>query len=170
MGKTFCKEFTQQCVSRNEENTRRIIRCLQKVNEKELWQAPNGNSNSAANIILHLCGNITQYIISALGNRPDHRERDKEFSARDGFNKGELLDRLSTTVGEANKIVNQISEEALLKIYAVQGFYLSGIGIIIHVTEHYSYHTGQIAYWVKEIKNVDLGFYAGTNLNLKNKK
>jgi len=50
----------------------------------------------------------------------------------------------------------------------VQGYYHSGIGIIIHVTEHYSYHTGQIIFWVKLLKNKDLGFYAGIDLNVKN--
>lgn len=168
MENIFCREFIEQCIYRNDLNTQRIIKCIDKINETEMWNAPNENSNSIANIILHLCGNITQYIISALGNKMDNRERDKEFSARGGYNKAELIQILSATVAAANDIIRHISEEALLKKYAVQGFNLTGIGIIIHVTEHYSYHTGQVAFWVKEIKNVDLGFYKGTNLNIKN--
>jgi uncharacterized damage-inducible protein DinB len=168
MENSFCKEFNEQCVYRNEENTKRIIQCLEKISETEIWKTPNESSNSMANIILHLCGNITQYLISALGNYDDHRERDKEFSTRGGYNKAELIHKLSATVAQANDIIRHISEEALMKRYSVQGFNLSGIGIIIHVTEHYSYHTGQVAFWVKEIKNIDLGFYAGTDLNLKN--
>ena len=168
MENSFCKEFKEQCVYRNEENTKRIIQCLEKISETEIWKAPNESSNSMANIILHLCGNITQYIIAALGNHDDHRERDKEFSTTGGYNKAELIHKLSATVAQANDIIRHISEEALMKRYSVQGFNLSGIGIIIHVTEHYSNHTGQVAFWVKEIKNIDLGFYAGTDLNLKN--
>ena len=52
----------------------------------------------------------------------------------------------------------------------VQGFTFSGIGVAIHVTEHLSYHTGQIAFLTKQIKNIDLGFYDGMDLKIKNKK
>ena len=95
--------------------------------------------------------------------------RDKEFSAKDGFTKNELSAKLESTVDEAIRIIESLDEERLLKTYSVQGFDLSGIGIIIHVTEHYSYHTGQIAFWIKQLKNKDLGFYSGVNLNVKNK-
>ena len=51
---------------------------------------------------------------------------------------------------------------------SVQGFQLSGIGIVVHVVEHYSYHTGQISFWTKQLKNKDLRFYAGLDLNVQN--
>ncbi len=104
-----------------------------------------------------------------LGETEDIRMRDKEFSAKDGFTKNELLAKLESTVDEAVRIIEASNEERLLKTYSVQGFDLSGIGIIIHVTEHYSYHTGQIAFWIKQLKDKDLGFYSGVNLNVKNK-
>jgi len=53
-------------------------------------------------------------------------------------------------------------------VRSVQGFSFSGVGVIIHAVEHYSYHTGQIAFWVKQLKEKDLGFYNGTDLNIKN--
>ena len=56
----------------------------------------------------------------------------------------------------------------LLRSRTVQGFQLSGIGIVVHVTEHYSYHTGQIAFWTKQLKNKDLGFWEGKDLNAHN--
>ena len=64
--------------------------------------------------------------------------------------------------------IRNLSEEDLLKVRSVQGFEHSGTGIIIHVVEHYSYHTGQIAFWTKLLKDKDLGFYAGHDLNKKN--
>lgn len=163
------KEFIKQVIYRNEENIKRIINCLQEIGEAEIWQKPNDNSNSIANIILHLCGNITQYIVSSLGNNIDSRERDREFSTHEGYDKSELANKLTSVITKANKIIQNISEDNLEKRYTVQGFDLSGIGIIIHVTEHLSYHTGQIAFWVKQLKNKDLGFYAGIDLNVKNK-
>lgn len=169
MNNLFLKEFTQQAVYRITENTKRIVKCLEEIDETEVWQRPNENSNAIGNIILHLCGNIRQYAISSLGKKEDIRVRDKEFSAKDGFSKKELSIRLESTIDEAIVIIKNLDEPALIKSYFVQGFKLSGIGIIVHVTEHYSYHTGQIAFWIKLLKNKDLGFYAGIDLNVKNK-
>lgn len=169
MNTLFKDEFISQSVYRITENTRRIIKCLNEIDERETWQRSNENSNSIGNIVLHLCGNITQYAISSLGETEDIRMRDKEFSAKDGFTKTELSAKLKTTVDEAVRIIESLNEERLLKTYSVQGFNLSGIGIIIHVSEHYSYHTGQVAFWVKQLKNKALGFYSGVNLNMKNR-
>ena len=169
MATIFQQEFINQSVYRINENTKRILKCLNEIEETETWQRSNENSNSIGNIILHLCGNITQYAISALGETEDIRMRGKEFSAKEGLTKNELSAKLGSIVDEALRIIKSLNEERLLKTYSVQGFDLSGIGIIIHVTEHYSYHTGQIAFWIKQLKNKDLGFYFGVDLNVKNK-
>jgi len=162
-------EFIDQAALRLEENHPRIEKCLNELEEDDIWKRPNTSSNSVGNLILHLCGNMTQYIISSLGETEDTRERDKEFSAQSGYNKAELMDRLKSTVNQSIQVIQGLAEEDLLKVRSVQGFNHSGIGIIIHVVEHYSYHTGQIAYWTKLLKDKDLGFYAGLDLNKKNK-
>ncbi len=167
MTNPFIKEFIEQSMSRIEESTNRIIKCLQEIDETEIWKFPNNNLNSIGNLMLHLCGNIRQYIISALGEIEDTRERDKEFSTKTGYTKSDLVNKLKNTIDEAARIIKNIDEKRLTNIYSVQGFNLSGIGIIIHVTEHYSYHTGQIAFWTKLIKNKDLEFYGNIDLNAK---
>ncbi len=96
------------------------------------------------------------------------REREKEFSADGGYSGSELLKKLTDTLDEAKNIIQNISGEELLRKRKVQGYTHSGIGIIIHVTEHYSYHTGQVIFWTKLLKDKDLGFYAGIDLNVKN--
>ena len=169
MTNVFIKEFIKQSVYRIWENTQKIIKCLDEIDDLEIWKSPNDNSNSIGNIILHLCGNIRQYAISALSATKDARERDKEFSAKGGHTKSGLLNELTDTVSEAAGVIKNIDENGLTRIYSVQGSDLSGIGIIIHVTEHYSYHTGQIVFWIKQIRDKDLEFYANINLNLKNK-
>ena len=169
MTNNFIKEFLEQSIYRINENTGRIKICFDQLDEKEIWEFPNENTNSIGNLVLHLCGNITQYIISALGGKEDIRERDKEFSKNIVTSKESLLNKLMETASEATAIMRDIEGDELLKIYSVQGFNLSGVGIIIHVTEHYSYHTGQIAFWTKQLKNKDLGFYADIDLNKKNK-
>jgi len=169
MNNNFQQEFIKESIYRINESTKRVIKCLDEIDEIELWKRPNEQSNSIGNIVLHLCGNIRQYIISSLGQVEDIRERDKEFSANGSFKKNELLTMLQQTANDAIAVMEGLDEAALSKLYFVQGFHLSGIGIIIHVTEHYSYHTGQIAFWVKLLKNNDLGFYQNINLNVKNK-
>ena len=166
MGHTLIQEFIDQSIHHLNENTPRIKKCLDKLTEEQIWLKPNEQSNSIGNLILHLCGNMTQYIISSIGNQQDHRERDLEFSTKGGFTKVELYNKLNDTVNTSCKVISNLSEEELLKVRSVQGYNNSGIHSIIHVVEHYSYHTGQIAFWTKIITNSDLEFYKGIDLNI----
>ncbi len=146
-----------------------LVKSFEQLEEVDLWKRPNVSSNSTGNLILHLCGNITQYAISSLGCSKDIRNRDREFTIDSGYSKDELLQLIRDVIERAKENIKGCSEEQLLKLREVQGFNLTGIGIIIHVVEHYSYHTGQIAFWTKLLKDKDLGFYEGTDLNVKNK-
>ena len=164
----FSKEFITQSIFQLQENTPRIEKCLAQISEEEMQKKPNSSTNSIANLIMHLCGNITQYIHSSLANQPDIRNRDLEFSSVNKLSKKELLTKLENTVANAVSVLENISESELLRKRTVQGFEYSGIGIIIHVVEHFSYHTGQIATQTKLLANKDLGFYSDMDLNVKN--
>lgn len=165
----LAEELVINAIYRMDKSTLMIQKSLTEISEEEVWLKPNESLNSIANLILHLCGNITQYIISSLGETEDIRERDLEFSTSKGLNKSELLTKLEAIVDNAKHVIYDSDLEQLLKIRIVQGFSFSGVGVILHVVEHYSYHTGQIAFWVKQLKNKDLGFYKGRDLNTKNK-
>jgi uncharacterized damage-inducible protein DinB len=165
----LAEELVKNAVYRMDKSTLMIQKSLSEISEEEVWLKPNESLNSIANLILHLCGNITQYIISSLGETEDIRERDLEFSTSQGLNKKELLTKLEAIVDKAKHVISDSDPEQLLKIRVVQGFSFSGVGVILHVVEHYSYHTGQIVFWVKQLKNKDLGFYKGRDLNTKNK-
>ena len=164
----YVSEVVRHAVMRMDENTKKIEKCLKELSEDEVWQKPNKASNSIANLLLHLCGNIRQYAISSLGRRPDVRERDLEFSTEKGYEKADLFTKLSETVEEAKAIIKKIDIEEMLRIRFVQGYEFSGIGVLIHVVEHYSYHTGQIIFWTKLLREKDMAFYAGIDLNAKN--
>jgi len=170
MNEELAKEFIAQSIYRINENTPKIIHCVNELGEDEIWNRPNNVSNSAGNLILHLCGNITQYIISSIGEIEDIRERDNEFSANGACSKSELIETLKTTVEKAIAIIQNMSADGLLRKRHVQGFLSSGVGNIIQVTEHYSYHTGQIIFWTKLLKSKDMGFYPGIDLNKKNEQ
>jgi uncharacterized damage-inducible protein DinB len=168
MENIFRKEFIEQTLKSIDENTLKIKACIKQLDEKDIWFRHNEHVNSVGNILLHLCGNIRQWIISSLGGAPDIRERDLEFSTAGGFTKEELTTRWQDTMQEAVTVITDAIPENLLRHRVVQGSAHSGIGIIIHVTEHYSYHTGQIIFLTKLYKNIDMGFYAGTDLNKHN--
>ncbi|WP_109437535.1 DinB family protein [Aquimarina sp. AU119] len=169
MNQEVAKEFSKQIIYRMNESTRMITLSFEQLIEEDVWKRPNANSNSIGNLILHLCGNITQYAIASLGNKQDKRQRDAEFEAEEGYSKKELLEKLMDTVDEAKNTIQNVSVSELLREREVQGFVFSGIGILIHVAEHYSYHTGQIAFWTKQLKDKkSLGFYDGIDLNIKN--
>ncbi|CAN5289566.1 hypothetical protein BH20BAC1_BH20BAC1_05620 [soil metagenome] len=91
MNTAISKEFIEQSIYRMDENSHRIIKCVGELDEDEIWKSPNDHSNSIGNLILHLCGNISQYIISALGEAEDKRRREEEFSTKKGFTKAELF-------------------------------------------------------------------------------
>ncbi len=162
------EEFVLNANYRMDESLRMIKICLDKLSEEVIWQKPNETTNSIGNLILHLCGNITQYGIASLQGIEDNRNRDEEFSVLSGYTKNELFQKLVSTVEDAKKAISEVTIEELLKKRLVQGFEFSGVGNIVHVVEHFSYHTGQIALWTKILNNQDLGFYDGMNLNTKN--
>lgn len=170
MDNRFQIEFVRHAKYRMDENLRMIGICLNQLTEDEIWVKPSGSTNSVGNLLLHLCGNITQYGIASLDHRPDHRNREKEFSSHGEADKAKLLARLTQVVKEAQTVLEKSSEENLLSQREVQGYTFSGIGNVMHLVEHFSYHTGQIALWTKLVKNKDLGFYAGVDLNIKNKE
>lgn len=164
---TLSKDFKEQSIYRIGESHKRIIACIDLLNESQIWLKPNTVLNSTGNLILHLCGNITQYIISTLGGAPDHRNRDAEFAATGGKTKEELKAIFNNVIEQTIQCINAATEVDLSTIKKVQVYELTGVGIIIHVTEHLSYHTGQIAFLTKLLLEKDLGFYAGLDLNQK---
>ncbi|WP_367391916.1 DinB family protein [Lewinella sp. LCG006] len=165
---TIQQEFKDQAIFRFQEKKVHIAKCFQQLREEDIWSRPNASSNSVGNIILHLCGNIGQYVLSSLAQQPDVRERDLEFSASGGLSKEELLDKISTTIDQACAAVRACKEEELLRERQVQGFVFSGLGVILHAVEHLSYHTGQVAYLIKLRNDQQIGLYDDFDLNVKN--
>lgn len=144
-----------------DESLPRILRCLEQLSEKQIWWRPNESSNSIGNLVLHLCGNVSQWIGSGLGGFPDTRTRQAEFDKREGIGSEELTQLLISTMEQIKPVISNLPAEELLHKRAVQTFEESGLSILIHVTEHFSYHTGQIAYITKMLTGNPLGFYEG---------
>ena len=161
-------EFKIQSIFRLKEGLRMVVKALDFIDEKELWQLPVENGMSLGNQILHSCGNMRQYIISSLGNQIDSRKRDLEFKTKSQLEKKVLLKQLKETIDASIQIIKKTNEQEYLKVKKVQAFSFSGIGLVLHAVEHFSYHVGQIAFWVKFLTQKDLGFYDGIDLAKNN--
>jgi len=148
-----------------EESIPRLLRCLDMLSEDQIWWRPNARSNSAGNLVLHLEGNARQWILSGLCGQPDTRKRTAEFEARGAYKRAALKTRLLQLQDELDKALQQVAPEDLEAVRDVQIYRESGLSILIHVIEHFAYHTGQVAYITKMLTDRDTGFYAGQQLD-----
>jgi len=137
----------------------RIEVCLGKLTEEQIWARGHENQNAVGNLALHLDGNVRQWILASLGDAPDSRDRDSEFAARAGWYSAQLAARLRVTVEQAANLILKLKPEQLTKLYSIQIYEVSGVEAVLHVVEHFSYHTGQIIFATKLMTEEDLGFY-----------
>jgi len=137
----------------------RIRDCLNKLSPGEIWSRGNENENAIGNLVLHLNGNLRQWILSGVGGAPDTRQRDAEFEARALMDTEELLGRLEGTVREAIAVIDNVTPERLAESITVQKYDATVLEAIFHVVEHFGQHTGQIIFATKMLTGEDLGFY-----------
>jgi uncharacterized damage-inducible protein DinB len=136
----------------------RIVSCLDMLSDAQIWWRPNEASNSIGNMVLHLSGNVRQWIIAGLGGEPDRRERDKEFSEHGPIARAALVEKLEKTVSQACRIISRLTPRELARPMTIQKFHVTGFVAVNHVTEHFAFHAGQILYVTKLLKGEDLGF------------
>jgi uncharacterized damage-inducible protein DinB len=137
----------------------RIRRCVQVITDEDLWWRPNARSNSIGNLLLHLAGNVRQWIVTGIGGESDTRERQKEFDADRERSREELIEMLESTLGEVDRVLAQLKPEGLLERRVIQGREVSVLEALYHVVEHFGMHTGQIVYVAKLRTSTDLQFY-----------
>lgn len=138
----------------------RIEDCVNRLNEEQVWARGGENENAAGNLVLHLCGNVRQWIVSGVGGKPDMRKRDAEFDARGGVAIPQLLDRLRATIADATAVLEAVTPDRLMERVVIQGYEVTVLEAIYHVVEHFSEHTGQIIFVTKMLTGADLGYYA----------
>ncbi|HKV38297.1 MAG TPA: DinB family protein [Blastocatellia bacterium] len=147
---------------------------LGTVTDEEVWWHPNDASNSIGNLLLHLTGNVRQWLGAGLGGAPDLRDRPREFTEAGAYSKSQLLAMLDQALAEADGVLARIeseqassgSDRPLQALHEIQGFRQTALDAVFHVVEHFSYHTGQIiclakAKAVEEIRLYDERALAG---------
>lgn len=159
-------ELKREVDRRLSEGATRVETCLSMISQEESWQKPGAQLVSVGNLVNHLCGNINQWVLKELGGEDYVRQRDSEFREITGEHPSVLASKLRTTIDQARSVVAKLAESDLDRVYTVQGFQETGVGILLHLVEHLSYHVGQITFYVKLTKGVDVGYYKGMDLDI----
>jgi uncharacterized damage-inducible protein DinB len=129
----------------------KIRECTQLLTEEQIWWRPKAGCNSVGNLLLHLCGNLTQWVLDGLGGEQHERRRSLEFSADRIASGKELLARLAEVVASCRALVARLSTAELSAEKQIQGYDTDGVGVLFHAVEHMSYHTGQIVSLTKQL-------------------
>lgn len=141
----------------------RMRKAVEPLTLEQLWWRPNAASNSIGNLILHLNGNVWQWLVASFNELEDKRNRPAEFSATGDLTSADLLGRLGGTMDEAAKVLTRLTEKDLVAIHQIQGYTVSGLAAVYQVVEHFGLHYGQIVYITKALEGRDLGFYGDLN-------
>jgi uncharacterized damage-inducible protein DinB len=149
--------FLNTCAAKLDQSADRIGVCLGKLSEDQVWARGHENENAVGNLILHLCGNVRQWVMHGLGGHPDVRTRDAEFSAAGGSAPSELAAKVRQTIDEARSVIAALRPDQLTAVYTIQNRTVSGVEAVLNVVEHFAQHTGQIIFATKNLTGLDLG-------------
>jgi len=155
----------------------KIAAALSELTDEQVWWRPNEASNSAGNLILHLSGNVRQWIIAGVGGQPNVRDRASEFAERRQIGKDALLELLTATLDEVDAALAKLEDDVvaaqsdapLQRECMPQGFAQTVLDAVFHVVEHFSYHTGQIVFIAKWKAADQVRLYDDQQLNLTRK-
>lgn len=159
MATVIAREFLGFSVRKLEQLSSRICDCLQRLSDEQVWWRQHDVQNAVGNLVLHLCGNVRQWIGHGVAGLPDVRRRDEEFAVRGGISRQELIHKLEETVELACSILKEVPPSKLLERTRVQTYEITVLEAIYHVVEHFAQHTGQILYVTKLLTGQDLGYY-----------
>jgi hypothetical protein len=154
------QSFLSAAADKLAENMGHIETCITQLPADAVWMRDSENENAVGNLLLHLEGNVRQWLLSGIGGAPDTRDRSSEFSARSGGPAAALLTNLRRTVDDALNVIRTLPHDRLVEPISIQGYDTSVLAAIFHVVEHFSGHTYQIILLTKRATREDLGFYS----------
>lgn len=137
----------------------KIRRCVDALPRQAVWARPNQGSNSVGNLLVHLTGNVSEWILGGVGGRSITRYRAGEFAQRDGADGSKLLANLEAVLSEADSVLANLSEQDLERSIVIQARDTTVLAAVYHVVEHFAMHTGQIIYLTKIYAPNKIHFY-----------
>src|SRR5262245_49864048 len=154
---TLFLEFSRQKLV--EQYWPRLRWCSESLTDDQIWCRPNDASNSVGNLLLHLNGNVRQWLVASFNGLEDTRNRPGEFAERQHLPPAELIERLGKTVEEASAVLRRLRADDLTRSYQIQGYTVSGVHAVYQTVEHFGMHYGQVLYVTKLLRGENLGFY-----------
>ena len=135
-----------------------LASCIERLSDEQVWARGGEHENAVGNLILHLDGNMRQWILHGIGGEPDVRERDAEFSTRGGMSRAELMERFAGTVAEAKAVIARTPAERMFERISPQPGRPaeSVLGTIYMVVGHVQQHVGQVIVLTKQMVGRDL--------------
>ncbi|MFO0840569.1 MAG: DinB family protein [Phycisphaerae bacterium] len=155
----FARDFVEYAAQKLEQNRAQIARCAGLLSTGQLWSRVNPRCNSVANLILHLTGNIREWIVSGVGGEEFKRDRPAEFAARGPMPHVAVIEPFNATLAAAARVILGLGAAELATSRTIQGYKITAQVAVMHVVEHGSYHCGQIVHMAKAILDVDLSQY-----------
>ena len=144
------------------ESLRKVREAWTRLDEQQIWWRPNEACLAPANQLIHLTGNVRQWVGTALMQLDEVRTRDAEFAARGGLDKDQIFRAFEEQVHQMQQRLTEAQDWT--SPHVVQGHPTTELGIWIHMVEHLSYHTGQLLYTVKAMTGEPFDFYADWDL------
>ena len=135
-----------------------LRRSVESLTDEQVWWRPNDASNSVGNLLLHLNGNVQQWLVASFDRSADIRNRSAEFGERHAVRARVLLDKLEATMRQASDVLSRLTEADLRTVLHIQGYTVSGLDAVYQVVEHFALHYGQIVYVTKLLREEELGF------------
>jgi hypothetical protein len=145
VGRAFIEVARRQLAERAD----RIGHCLGQLDDAQVWWRPHPSMNSIANLLLHLSGNLRQWIVSGVGGEPDVRDRPGEFSERGSIPRDELLGEFRAVVARVDGVLADLDEARLLEPRRIQGFEETVLSATWHSLEHLGGHAQEIIHMTR---------------------
>jgi uncharacterized damage-inducible protein DinB len=137
----------------------KLRHCVEVLPRQAVWSRPDPSSNSIGNLLVHLTGNVTEWILGGVGGRTVNRYRAGEFSQADGADARKLLDNLEAVLREADSVLAGLTERELQRQLVIQDRATTVLAAVYHVVEHFAMHTGQIILMTKLYAPNKIHFY-----------
>jgi uncharacterized damage-inducible protein DinB len=125
----------------------RLVRHLDALDDARLWQVLPGVTNSAGTLLLHLNGNLREYVGRQIGGVPYVRDRPREFAARN-VPRAEMTAALTELASLIPGVIEKVTETRWAETFPenVLGEPLTHRQFVVHLYGHLNYHLGQIDY------------------------
>ncbi len=128
---------------------RRAVEAVRQLGDDDVNWRPNEDSNSIANLVLHMAGNIDQRYLAGIGGMTVHRNRDAEFNSRRPYTRDEVLAELDRAFGEADRILAGLTPADLDRPQQLHTGPATVLDVLFNVVTHLAEHVGQILYIAK---------------------